>query len=289
METALAKFKNGKTILISATEIYKGLINVEDITDLRCPECGALATLVRSDDRTWHFRAQHKAGCSIPAEGAHVVKLTKDTLVNFGDILNHNDADHAPPQKISGPEAGVKGETEDDENGEEPYDSIEEEKIRYIRSLNRLLPYITTIPDDFDLGEGLTAGSIKYGRRDSYRAKRYGLVGIKIIIAKRATTKGLKYSFRIPDGYVLLMDAFSKSKEDSCFFLVRCKSKYQNEILQEKVTIREPKRDGTETVDKYFYIIANWERDRQISSHYHIYRAIICSRSYCVKGSLLWE
>ena len=247
---------NGKVRVVTAEEVSAGIINKNDIKECWCPDCNAKAHFDKGTiypRRRSHFCATHTEGC--PAlKGRPKVKkkkIVRDVYyIGINELLNHEDKDpdegggpKKPPKPVNPPKA-LGGETEDDQ------DFLGYLGDKKIRNLRDIYLSIKEAKDEILFKEEKLTGRdilLDAPALRKTRSAEEDIHGYKMAIVKRISPNKLRHSIPIPEGYTLMVDAFTDAAnlEDAFLFLVRLKNDKQNDrfrslVMGGKDSLRDP-------------------------------------------------
>lgn len=251
---------NGKEVPVDIKrDILSGRIDEKDISDMRCPLCGAPAHIVHDTAREWHFRARHEPDCEIINDGRDhkTYKVSENTIIDDPDtIIHHND--HAPtinPRPKPGVDPGEK--PHDDAEDIDDIDAVIKYGTRMIHTVGGIYSYVLSNGLDADLGNGMTGRDLFLNGRALRDVRRYGMYGIKVAIAKRFSQRSLEHPFVVPKGYTCLSDAFATNIEDAVFYLVKLTRQDQNDLFRSKI-MGEPDNPDIKDKHRNIILLGNW-------------------------------
>ncbi len=262
---------NGKEMPVDIKrDILFGRIDEKDISDMRCPLCGAPAHIVHDTAREWHFRARHEPDCDIVKDGREhkVHKVNEKTIIDdLDNILYHRDL---APTITPGPKPGVDPGADPHENPADidDIDTVIKYGTRYIRSVGGIYSYILANGLDADIGDGMTGRDLFLTARELREVRRNGMNGKKVAITKRFFQKTLKHPLHVPSGFTCLRDAFATDIENAVFFLVKLSREDQNHVFRDKI-MGNPDNPNAKDIHRNILLLGNWRVSP--NDFYHVF------------------
>lgn len=251
----------------------------------RCASCKAPAILVIRSEYDNYFRSDgHSVDCPV-AMGHKIIRLTTRTQIDLDAILNYVDSDPGrcsedPPEHL--PDDTVNDDPPDDPDSDTRLDTDATYTIRSVSGMFReLSTKMGSSPMDDFTARDVNSIFLRSDTLQSMKAN-WGLP-VKLVVTKRCFPSRLQIP--VPNGYVILRDAYSRNDEDAIYFVVKMAHPAHNEKFKRQIfgmpvvnpldMAGEKKRVGKDP-HRNIAILANWQRVPH--SHYQIYRADLNSK-----------
>ncbi|MGM9602733.1 MAG: hypothetical protein ACI3W5_14270 [Faecousia sp.] len=252
----------------------------------RCASCKAPATLVICSDKDNYFRSdEHIVDCPV-AKGHKLLRINTSTEIDLDSILTYED--HDPSLEEVPPSDGGPDDFSPGPNAQEDPDAdlrLDPNATHTIRSAGGMFKELIEKHGDSYIDD-YTARAVDsiFLRRDTLRKFKddWGSP-TKLVVTKRCSPRNLNYRIPVPDGYVVLRDAYSRDDEDAIYFVVRMVHPKHDRKFKERLFGRTEKSESGEPLKgvgkdphRNIVIFANWHKENH--SHYQVYRADLNSR-----------
>ncbi len=267
--------------------VHAANLDNSDRTDqYRCVSCHAPSTLAICLEKENYFLSkEHSIDCP-EAKGHKLIRLKSRTEIDLDAILNYEDHDppvkkHTPPGEKAGG-SGLESEPPDDPDTDLRVDPNATYTIRSASGMYREL--IERHGSDFiDSIAAKEVDSI-FLRRDTFQKFKSDWGNpMKLVVTKRCFPQKLKYNIPIPEGYVILRDAYSHNDEDAIYFMVRMCHPEHDKKFKGRLFGHTEKDEAGNVIKgvgkdprRNIVIFAHWSKVPH--SHYQIYRTELNSR-----------
>lgn len=256
---------------------------------LRCCSCLAPSGFALGQKKSnCFFSNEHRPDCP-EAKNHKLIRINIHTQIDLSAILNFVDREAEPRGRGGDPEGGAAGGGEEELHPDEDMDyRLDPDATRTIRSARGMYYELLekrgdSYIDDFSVKE---VDAIFLRRENLKQLKLDWGDALKLVVAKRCLLEKLKYRIPVPEGFVVLRDAFSRDDEEAIYFVVRMRNHTANRQFKEKLFGHtEIVGEGAEAKkvkgigkDRHKNIVMLGEWKRVPHKHYIVYRAELNSR-----------